>query len=109
MISNIGWGTYLFFALVNACFLPLIYFTYPETARRSLEEIDIIFAKGYTEHGTGYVQAARDLPLLTDEQIDRKAREYGLVDDYGGRTVEGVESGDMMDGPGEKGERDVIR
>lgn len=26
IISNIGWGTYLFFAVVNACFLPVIYF-----------------------------------------------------------------------------------
>ena len=25
MIDNIGWGTYLFFAVVNACFLPFIY------------------------------------------------------------------------------------
>lgn len=47
MITNIGWGTYLFFAVVNACFLPIIYFLYPETANRSLEEIDIIFAKGF--------------------------------------------------------------
>ena len=80
MITNIHWGTYLFFAIVNACFLPLIYFTYPETARRSLEEIDIIFAKGYVEN-IGYVRAARELEFLTDEQIDRKAREYGLVEE----------------------------
>lgn len=80
MITNIQWGTYLFFALVNLCFLPVIYFTYPETARRSLEEIDIIFAKGYVEN-IGYVRAARELEFLTDEEIDRKAREYGLVEE----------------------------
>lgn len=80
MISNIHWGTYLFFAVVNACFLPVIYFTYPETARRSLEEIDIIFAKGYCEN-IGYVKAARELEFLTDEGIDRKARDYGLVEE----------------------------
>ena len=78
MISKIGWGTYLFFAIVNACFLPVIYFTYPETARRSLEEIDIIFAKGYCEK-IGYVRAAKELEYLTDEGIDRKARLYGLI------------------------------
>jgi len=83
MITNIHWGTYLFFAIVNACFLPLIYFTYPETARRSLEEIDIIFAKGYCEN-ISYVRAARELEFLTDEGIDRKAREYGLVEEMGG-------------------------
>lgn len=80
MISNIGWGTYLFFAIVNACFLPVIYFTYPETARRSLEEIDIIFAKGYVEN-IGYVRAAKELEFLTDEGIDEKARLYGLVEE----------------------------
>jgi len=45
MVANIGWGAYLFFAAVNASFIPIIYFFFPETAGRSLEEIDIIFAK----------------------------------------------------------------
>lgn len=80
MITNIHWGTYLFFAIVNACFLPVIYFTYPETAKRSLEEIDIIFAKGYCEN-IGYVKAAQELEFLTDEGIDTKARDYGLVEE----------------------------
>lgn len=38
-------GCYLFFAIINALFIPTIYFFYPETAGRSLEEIDLIFAK----------------------------------------------------------------
>lgn len=80
MITNIQWGTYLFFAIVNFCFLPLIYFTYPETARRSLEEIDIIFAKGFVEN-IPYVRAAQELEFLSDEGIDQKAREYGLIEE----------------------------
>ena len=80
MIDNIHWGTYLFFAVVNACFLPDIYFLYPETARRSLEEIDIIFAKGFVEN-MNYVRAARELEFLTELDIDKKAREYGLLED----------------------------
>ncbi|KAI5855056.1 general substrate transporter [Durotheca rogersii] len=79
MIANIGWGTYLFFAVVNACFLPIIWFWYPETAKRSLEEIDIIFAKGFVENKS-YVRAAEELPLLTDEQIEQEALRYGLID-----------------------------
>ncbi|KAK3989948.1 hypothetical protein QBC44DRAFT_76824 [Cladorrhinum sp. PSN332] len=78
MITNIGWGTYLFFAVANACFIPVIYFLYPETARRSLEEIDIIFAKGYAEQ-ISYVKAAKDLPHLKPEEIEEYARQYGLV------------------------------
>lgn len=78
MISNIGWGTYLFFAAMNACFLPIIYFFYPETRRRSLEEIDLIFAKGFTER-IGYVQAAEQLPALNDREIAQMTREYGFA------------------------------
>ncbi|KAF4308520.1 Sugar/inositol transporter [Botryosphaeria dothidea] len=80
MLENIGWGTYLFFAAVNACFFPIIYFFYPETKQRTLEEIDIIFAKGYCD-GISYVRAAKELPYLTEAEIDQKAREYGMVSD----------------------------
>ncbi|KAJ5798532.1 Sugar transporter STL1 [Penicillium pulvis] len=79
MISSIGWGTYLFFAAWNAVFIPVMYFFYPETAGRSLEEIDIIFAKGYCEK-ISYVKAARELPKLTDEEVEAKALEYGFGD-----------------------------
>lgn len=79
MISNIGWGTYLFFAVVNACFLPIIWFFYPETAKRSLEEIDIIFAKGFVEKKS-YVKAAEELPLLSPEEVEQEALKYGLID-----------------------------
>lgn len=79
MIDNIGWGTYLVFACINAGFFPIIYFFYPETKKRSLEEIDIIFAKGYMED-MSYVRASKELPYLSDREIDEKAREYGFVD-----------------------------
>lgn len=79
MITNIRWGTYLFFAVINALFIPVIYFFYPETKRRSLEEIDIIFAKGYTEK-ISYVKASFDLPFLSDREVETMARQYGFVD-----------------------------
>ncbi|PYI20516.1 general substrate transporter [Aspergillus japonicus CBS 114.51] len=77
MVSSIGWGTYCFFAAMNALFIPFIWFFYPETANRSLEEIDIIFAKGFTEN-ISYVKAAKDLPKLSDDEVERKAMEYGF-------------------------------
>ena len=80
MITGIGWGTYLVFAALNAIFFPIIYFLYPETAGRTLEEIDLIFAKGFLEN-KGYVKAAQELPRMTDEEIDAKAREYGFISD----------------------------
>ncbi|KAL9119348.1 MAG: hypothetical protein Q9187_004097 [Circinaria calcarea] len=86
MIDRIGWGTYLFFAVVNACFIPIIYFYYPETKQRSLEEIDIIFAKGYCEK-ISYVRAAKELPFLRDEEVEAKAYEYGLITEMTGNYV----------------------
>ncbi|KAL1614817.1 hypothetical protein SLS54_009475 [Diplodia seriata] len=80
MLENIGWGTYLFFGAVNAAFFPVIYFFYPETKQRTLEEIDIIFAKGFVEN-MSYVRAAKELPYLTEAEIDAKAKAYGMVSD----------------------------
>jgi MFS family permease len=77
MVSHIGWGTYLFFAVMNAIFIPPMYFFYPETAGRSLEEIDLIFAKGYVDN-ISYVRAARELPSLTDDEIEQYAIQYGF-------------------------------
>ncbi|KAE8361638.1 hypothetical protein BDV27DRAFT_147647 [Aspergillus caelatus] len=78
MVEHIGWGTYLFFAAWNAVFIPIIWLFYPETAGRSLEEIDLIFAKGYVEK-MSYVRAAKELPKLSDDEIEAKAAEYGIL------------------------------
>ncbi|KAJ5923430.1 hypothetical protein N7454_008675 [Penicillium verhagenii] len=45
-ISNIGYKTYIYFAVFNFCFLPLIYFFYPETRNLTLEQIDKLFTGG---------------------------------------------------------------
>lgn len=42
-IGSIGWRTYVYFGVFNACFIPLIYFFYPETCGLSLENIDKLF------------------------------------------------------------------
>lgn len=104
MLASISWGTYLFFAVINALFVPVIYFFYPETKQRSLEEIDIIFAKGYVENMT-YVRAARELPYLSDAEIDMKAREYGFTsdDDEAGQLKEarfGEKESDLAENAG---------
>lgn len=43
--NNIGYQTYIIFAVINAFMVPCVYFFYPETAYRSLEEMDNIFHK----------------------------------------------------------------
>ncbi|KAH6608987.1 sugar transporter family, partial [Trichoderma cornu-damae] len=43
--TNIKWKTYVVFAVLNALVVPCVYFFFPETAYRSLEEMDAIFQK----------------------------------------------------------------
>ncbi|KAG0652588.1 Sugar transporter STL1 [Hyphodiscus hymeniophilus] len=59
--SSIGYKTYIIFAVINAFIIPVVYFFYPETAYRSLEEIDTIFRK--TTGWFSVVSTARNEPL----------------------------------------------
>lgn len=43
--NKIKYQTYIIFAVINAFIVPVVYFFYPETACRSLEEMDMIFHK----------------------------------------------------------------
>ena len=78
-INQTRWGCYLFFALVNFLYVPIIYFFYPETAGRSLEEIDIIYAKAYTEHKSA-VSVAKTMPKLTFAEVEEAGRNLGIHD-----------------------------
>jgi hypothetical protein len=43
--ESIDYHTYTIFAIINAIIVPSVYFFFPETAYRSLEEMDTIFQK----------------------------------------------------------------
>ncbi|KAL8772509.1 MAG: hypothetical protein Q9194_004593 [Teloschistes cf. exilis] len=43
--ASIKYKTYIIFAVINAFIIPVVYIFYPETAYRSLEEMDTIFRK----------------------------------------------------------------
>jgi len=45
-IQNIGWKTYIIFAILNAAWVPIIFVFYPETKGLELEDVDRIFARG---------------------------------------------------------------
>lgn len=79
-INKSGWGCYLFFAVMNYLYIPVIFFFYPETAGRSLEEIDIIYAKSH-EEGTQAWRVAANLPKLSLQEVDDHANALGLYED----------------------------
>lgn len=41
--ENLGWKFFLIWMCFNASFVPIIYFFYPETAGKTLEELDTLF------------------------------------------------------------------
>lgn len=71
--ANIGYQTYIIFAVINAAMFPSVYFFFPETAGRSLEEMDEIFHK--TTNAFNCVKIAKELP----HRYDRKGN---LLIDY---------------------------
>lgn len=43
-IANIGWKLYIVFCILNWATIVVVWFFYPETAGRTLESIDFLFA-----------------------------------------------------------------
>lgn len=61
--ANISYNTYSVFAVINAFMVPCVYFFFPETAYRSLEEMDEIFHKLHGWQGAfSVVRVAKQQP-----------------------------------------------
>ena len=62
---NIGYKVYIIFAVTNFAIIPVIYFFYPETAYRCLEEVDVIFHAAALSPNPwlSVVKIAKDEPL----------------------------------------------
>jgi hypothetical protein len=55
-LNNIGYKTYIIFAVLNACWVPIIYLFFPETKGLELEDVDRLFAKGASIEAMGTTQ-----------------------------------------------------
>lgn len=66
--DTIGSRYYIIFAVMNAAIVPSVYFFFPETKGRSLEEIDEIFAQSKSIFDPPRV-ARRLMPMQTTEAI----------------------------------------
>jgi sugar porter (SP) family MFS transporter len=84
MTASIGAYTFLLFALANCLFLPFIYFFYPETSGRTLEELDVVFAHAHIVKRRPTI-IAEELPKLTDHQIQTLTDRYDI---HGGASEE---------------------
>ncbi len=72
LFTNEKWRTYIVFAVFNAAIIPTIYYFYPETGGRSLEEVDIVF-KAANDKGNPWFsvdKAAQEEPKWFDKNGD---------------------------------------
>ncbi|KAI9321300.1 general substrate transporter [Dichotomocladium elegans] len=82
-IANIGYGIYVIFTIFNFFFIPIVYFFYPETKGRSLEELDVMFAKA-NEEKISPVKMAQRMEKLEGAALERElARYFGNTEQYG--------------------------
>ncbi|KAF9265001.1 general substrate transporter [Marasmius fiardii PR-910] len=69
--QNIDYGTYIIFAVLNALIVPVVYFFFPETAGRSLEDMDVIFALAHNERVSPVKVSLRsDIPAAGTPEAD---------------------------------------
>ncbi|KAH0282186.1 putative sugar transporter, partial [Aureobasidium sp. EXF-3399] len=66
-INDIGYRYYIVYACIGACIPVTVYFLYPETKGRSLEELDIMFKESPSVMGT--VKYARYRPLNPVDEV----------------------------------------
>ncbi|GAA5841365.1 hypothetical protein JCM11251_006163 [Rhodosporidiobolus azoricus] len=109
-----AWGCFLFFAAWNALFIPVIFFFYPETAGKTLEEIDLLFASAYAQNRS-YVAVSLEQPKMGEEEVrnelDRLHREHEVRKGRAGADDETLHeaTADMRAQGAEKGEKNPPR
>ncbi|KAJ5348526.1 uncharacterized protein N7506_001779 [Penicillium brevicompactum] len=87
-IQNIGWKFWIVWTVFNAAFIPVIYFFYPETANRTLEDIDTYYRSDpglIVTRDPDAVCSKRPMKYIEHEQFEmKKASNHG-----GGNTDKG--------------------
>ncbi|KAL2857997.1 general substrate transporter [Aspergillus pseudoustus] len=98
-VQNLGWRFYIVWVVLNAAMVPIIYFFYPETAGRTLEDIDEYYRT--------------DPPLLVfrdKEAISRKRPErYRIKEEEIIRKNDTGTTTEPASDPTEKGDGDIIQ
>ncbi|KZP22116.1 general substrate transporter [Athelia psychrophila] len=79
-LSTIAWKTYFIFATFNFAACIHVFFCFPETAGRTLEEIEDVFAQG---HVFSAWKVKRDVGKKTVEEVVRANKERGITEKDG--------------------------
>lgn len=66
-INTIGWQYYIVFAVISACIPVSVYFLFPETMGRNLEEIELLFKDSPSMWST--VKFAKTRPIAMPQEF----------------------------------------
>ncbi|KAH7551663.1 hypothetical protein BM1_09297 [Bipolaris maydis] len=95
--QRISYRTWIIFAVTNFAIIPLVYFFYPETAFRSLEEVDVIFQIADDAPGNAWLNAvkiSKDEPLWFGKQDPEKRLNFNYANtSWHKRLIETASSG----------------
>ena len=85
MITNIGYKSYIVFAIINFLTIPLVYFTFPETSQLPLEAVDLLFADrdGKRPSILRVVRDSRNKSYLTEIEKTLQERARGSSGEEG--------------------------
>lgn len=97
LLQRLGWATFVFFGALNIVASPIIYYFYPETANRSLEEMNLIFtsdswlvSKNMEEYDRRVAAAGGNIAIAARALLD----EVDGEDHLDPARVVGTEKGD---------------
>lgn len=83
-LQQIGWRFWIVFTVFNAAFMPVIYFLYPETSNRSLEDVDLYYRHNpppIVTKDPDATCARRPLKFIEQEEAEiEKTERRGSVD-----------------------------
>ncbi|SPO24836.1 probable sugar transporter [Ustilago trichophora] len=82
MFYNIGYQTYVVFAVLNFVILVVTFFIFPETAGRSLEEMSAIFAHSSKINPYDVVRKEKTTPRRYDKQGNLISDDVDIVGDH---------------------------
>jgi len=84
-LSNIAWKTYFIFGTFNFAAFIHVLFCFPETAGRTLEEIEDVFSQGHTFAAW---KVKRDVGKRTLQDVKQQAKGASFEHDEKGNTSE---------------------
>lgn len=88
LFDHIGYWTFIFFALLNLIFLIPIYFWYPETMGKSLEEIEVLFATDEVKEDAKSIATGIGGTSLYDSKHDAESLAQRPRSHYSGNRPE---------------------